>query len=290
MQPTYSIVGGDGETYGPVSMEDLKSWIEEGRVAAETTILRSDRTDWAPASEFPELGLASESAPDDDEIEEESAPTPAAHVPISMVRTPAPAAPTPAPTARTPVPAIPTPASTVRSSAPATATPTPAARTSAPAARPATPTASAPDPAVTSDSTALEKKIKNGASWFYVIGFLSLINSFAFLMNAQFNFIVGLGITQVIDGMAKNMGPNGTTIGLVLDAAAAGLFLILGICAIRKQAWAFILGMILYLGDGVLFFLVQDWIGVAFHVFVVLCLLGGLLPTLQWKKLQRGES
>lgn len=58
MQPTYSIVGADGQTYGPVTIEELQSWIQEGRVTGDTNVSRSDHDGWFAASQFSELGLA----------------------------------------------------------------------------------------------------------------------------------------------------------------------------------------------------------------------------------------
>jgi hypothetical protein len=51
------MIGGDGAHYGPVSLEQMKGWIGEGRVTAETKILRSDTNSWLPASQYVELGV-----------------------------------------------------------------------------------------------------------------------------------------------------------------------------------------------------------------------------------------
>ena len=55
MELTYKIIGGDGAEYGPVSMEELKHWIIDGRVAPTTHIWRSDVAKWEPASGYAEL-------------------------------------------------------------------------------------------------------------------------------------------------------------------------------------------------------------------------------------------
>ena len=60
MDVEYKMIGGDGREYGPASMDEIKSWIREGRIAAKTLIWRSDLQTWSPASSFvefvPELG------------------------------------------------------------------------------------------------------------------------------------------------------------------------------------------------------------------------------------------
>ena len=58
MEPTYTVQGGDGKPYGPVSAEQLRAWAGEGRVTPETQVWRSDLPGWVAAATLPELGLA----------------------------------------------------------------------------------------------------------------------------------------------------------------------------------------------------------------------------------------
>lgn len=51
----YTIVGGDGREYGPVTAEQLRQWIAEGRVAANTQAKAQGQTEWKALSQFPEL-------------------------------------------------------------------------------------------------------------------------------------------------------------------------------------------------------------------------------------------
>ena len=54
----YKIVGADDKEYGPISLEQMRQWITEGRVNAQTRVLAAGATDWKTAAEFPELGFA----------------------------------------------------------------------------------------------------------------------------------------------------------------------------------------------------------------------------------------
>ena len=54
----YKIIGGDGREYGPISLDELKDWIREGRVSKETLIWRMDLGSWTPASKFSELEIS----------------------------------------------------------------------------------------------------------------------------------------------------------------------------------------------------------------------------------------
>ena len=55
MDANYKIIGGDGVEYGPVSLEELKSWIVDGRVAAITQVWSSAVERWLPAGQYTEL-------------------------------------------------------------------------------------------------------------------------------------------------------------------------------------------------------------------------------------------
>lgn len=57
MEITYKILATDGKEYGPVNLQQLQDWVREGRVSAETQLLRSDLVEWMAASRFAELAL-----------------------------------------------------------------------------------------------------------------------------------------------------------------------------------------------------------------------------------------
>jgi hypothetical protein len=58
MDITYKMIGSDGQQYGPITLEQIKDWVREGRVTAATQVLRSDINSWLPASQYTELALA----------------------------------------------------------------------------------------------------------------------------------------------------------------------------------------------------------------------------------------
>ena len=53
----YRIIGADGREYGPVSAEQLREWISQGRANAETKTLVEGAADWKPLAAFPEFSL-----------------------------------------------------------------------------------------------------------------------------------------------------------------------------------------------------------------------------------------
>jgi hypothetical protein len=55
MSAQYKIIGGDGREYGPATLDELRTWCDEGRVGPRTLVWTSDDTSWQPASQRDEL-------------------------------------------------------------------------------------------------------------------------------------------------------------------------------------------------------------------------------------------
>ncbi len=53
----YKIIGADQKEYGPISAEQIRSWISEGRVNAQTKACLEGTEDWKPLGMFPEFGF-----------------------------------------------------------------------------------------------------------------------------------------------------------------------------------------------------------------------------------------
>jgi hypothetical protein len=54
----YTIIGGDKKEYGPVTGEEIRQWIAEGRLDAFSLARSENDTEWRPLSTFPELASA----------------------------------------------------------------------------------------------------------------------------------------------------------------------------------------------------------------------------------------
>ena len=123
--------------------------------------------------------------------------------------------------------------------------------------------------AMTIDRMHLVSRMKSGGSWFYWIAALSLVNSISAFTGGGWGFIVGLGITHLVTGITNPPA------ALAINVVIAGVFIALGVFANRAQLWAFIVGMVLYGLDGLLYAKVGAWLAAGFHVFVLFCLFNG---------------
>ncbi len=51
----YKIIGADGQEYGPVTNDQLRQWITEGRANARTKVKPEGATEWKTLAEIPEF-------------------------------------------------------------------------------------------------------------------------------------------------------------------------------------------------------------------------------------------
>lgn len=137
------------------------------------------------------------------------------------------------------------------------------------AAMPASGSPNEPDPA-------LLHQVSSGANWFYWIGGLSLVNSLIAHFGGSFSFIVGLGISQVVDYLLREMGgTGGIVVALAFDVFAAAVCCLFGWLANKRMTWVFWVGMTLYAADGLIFILAQGWLSLAFHAYALFCISQG---------------
>jgi hypothetical protein len=52
----YRIIGGDGKEYGPITADQMRQWLAEGRLNAQTRVLVEGTAEWKTLGELPEFG------------------------------------------------------------------------------------------------------------------------------------------------------------------------------------------------------------------------------------------
>lgn len=141
------------------------------------------------------------------------------------------------------------------------------------------------------------QRFQSGANWFFWIAALSIVNSVILLSGSDWAFVVGLGITQVFDGIAHAIAQEAQgsataikAIGFGFDLVAAGVFAGFGVLARKQFTWAFVLGMALYGLDGLLFLLFGDLLSIAFHVFALFCIFNGMKALGELRRLAADAS
>ena len=133
----------------------------------------------------------------------------------------------------------------------------------------------------------------SGAGWFYWIAALSLVNSVILLGGGDRHFVVGLGVTLVADSIAKAVADQNPDVATVakgiafgFDLFVAAILCLFGWLSRRPILPIFVVGMVLYLLDGLIYLLVGDWMSVGFHAFVLFGMWSGFSAYREMKKMK----
>ncbi len=88
----------------------------------------------------------------------------------------------------------------------------------------------------------LENQAKNGVNWFFWIAAISFINSIIFYFGGGLTFVMGLGLTQIVDGvvfgLTQDLSGGMATIlrgmGIFVNLLLVGMFVAFGIFAKKR--------------------------------------------------------
>jgi len=113
--------------------------------------------------------------------------------------------------------------------------------------------------------------------WFWVIGYLSVINTIILATKSSVHFIFGLGITQIIDAYTFSSFDNYKLRASIFSFLISGIFITLGYFAKANRKWAYMTGLILYSLDTSIFIYSTDWLSLAFHLVVLIAIIYGYI-------------
>jgi hypothetical protein len=51
----FNLIGADGKQYGPISADQLRQWVAEGRANSQTMVQAAGTTEWRPLASIPEF-------------------------------------------------------------------------------------------------------------------------------------------------------------------------------------------------------------------------------------------
>jgi hypothetical protein len=118
-----------------------------------------------------------------------------------------------------------------------------------------------------------------GASWFLWIGILSALNLIAIIIHQNLQFIAGLGINYFIlgmmDGVRRATGVNLILLGYALTFIVSALFIFIWKKSKQENKAIYLIGLIIYGLDTIIFIFTKEWFSLGFHVFALLMLGNG---------------
>jgi len=135
--------------------------------------------------------------------------------------------------------------------------------------------------------TQVAQGYRSGVKWFYWIAALTIITSFIAFFGGGIRFLISMGITQFIDAVAHELGGAAQVVALVLDLIANAVFALFGYLAGKKMLWAYIVGMVIFLLDGLLSLALADVVGVIAHAVILFFLFRGFQAGQQLVSLEK---
>lgn len=144
---------------------------------------------------------------------------------------------------------------------------------------------------------ALIQRGRVGANWFYWVAALSVVNSVIMLTGGDIFFVIGLGVTLIADATATGIAQAEPNLEILVKVFAFVFDLIValvvggfGWLSGRRYLAPFCIGMVLYLGDGLIFVCFQDWMSAGFHAFALVCMWNGFSAYRQLKAMENALS
>ncbi|MES2296100.1 MAG: hypothetical protein V4582_03615 [Pseudomonadota bacterium] len=118
-----------------------------------------------------------------------------------------------------------------------------------------------------------EPVIHAAARWFWWIAGLSLINTVLYYSGSTASFVFGLAMTSLV-GEIFSYQP---VIGGAITLLVIGFYVAIGKLAHAGKAWAFYLGLAVYVIDALLYAGEGIWLAVAVHVYAAFFIGRGIL-------------
>lgn len=116
-------------------------------------------------------------------------------------------------------------------------------------------------------------RISSAARWFWWIAGLSVVNTVLTHTGSDVSFLLGLGFTLISDHVFKDYAP----VAYAIDLLCIGFFVGIGFIALRGYRWAFVVGLVIYVLDALIYLKFQDWLPLAFHVYASVMIITGIM-------------
>jgi hypothetical protein len=136
--------------------------------------------------------------------------------------------------------------------------------------------------AMDADQEDLAARVKHGANWFYWIAGLSVVNTLVYVSGSNVAFLAGLGLTQLTDALVDVAIENGAPaamkiVAVVFTLALVIIFALFGYFGGKRSSAAFLVGIVIYVLDGLLLLMLGELFGFGFHVFALIFIVRGFL-------------
>ncbi len=125
--------------------------------------------------------------------------------------------------------------------------------------------------------------VRKAAHWFYWKAGMTVINSILVMAGTYWQFFLGLTIPQLLGGLVIGISEmsDGANLGvfhgiiLVISLFSAGVTALFGYKAGQGKKWGFVLGIIIFSFDALLYLVTLSFLGVIIHIIAIYTLCKG---------------
>jgi uncharacterized membrane protein len=116
------------------------------------------------------------------------------------------------------------------------------------------------------------------------------VNSISAYSGSHWGFAAGLGITQLVDAIARQLGAAGLFLGMAINVMAVAFFVLLWVFGRKGQKWPFIIGLVFYGLDSLLIVAIGLWFGLMIHAFGLIGMVRGLKASSELQQLAKAQQ
>ena len=143
----------------------------------------------------------------------------------------------------------------------------------------------------TGEEVALEEQRNKGASWFYWIVGLTVINTIIVQSGIDFAFSLGAAATLFAYGMATAVHTTTAhVVALGFDVLVIAFYAMCGVMGSRGATWAFVLGLVFFTLDSLLSLIGLQIIGILIHGYALFCIFNGMMACVNLNRLKREKA
>lgn len=121
-----------------------------------------------------------------------------------------------------------------------------------------------------SQAFTINKYYKGLGNLYHIIGIFSIINTLGLALTWKVNFLIGLGITQIIDNILIKLFGQIFIVTTLISFGVSSLYFIFGYLSKKKSHLIILIGLSIYGLDTFIMFLFKYWVGLGFHIFILL--------------------
>lgn len=143
----------------------------------------------------------------------------------------------------------------------------------------------------TGEEVEYEEQRNKGASWFYWIVGLTIINTIIMQSGMDWSFSLGATVTLFANVIAQTVDTSSARmLALLFDVLVIAFYAMCGVMGSRGATWAFVLGLIAFTIDSLFALIGFQIIGILIHGYALFCIFNGMMACMNLNRVLREKA